>query len=232
MKTQDLWIPLICTGVFLPFFVSDELFQAYIAFNAAHPLIMAFAKFGLLASLGEVIGYRIKTGRYPGKSFGLLPRMLVWGFLGVTIAIAFKIFAMGAPAALTWLTGLQTGLPVNGAVNAGHVLTAFSISLAMNLSFAPVMMTLHRITDCHIESYSGAAVCLISPVKFASILKTLNWDVQWNFVFKKTIPFFWIPAHTITFLLPGHFQVLFAALLGIVLGVILSVASVMGSKPG
>lgn len=228
MRIKDIWIPLICAGLFVPFVISDELFQAYIAFNAAHPLVMAFAKFGLLASLGEVIGYRIKAGHYPGKSFGLVPRMLVWGFLGVTIAIAFKIFAQGAPAALSWLTGLETGLPTKGGVNAGHVLTAFSISVAMNLSFAPVMMTLHRITDSHIESYKGAAVCLVRPVKFASILKSMNWDVQWNFVFKKTIPFFWIPAHTITFLLPGHFQVLFAALLGIVLGVILSVASVMG----
>jgi hypothetical protein len=49
--------------------------------------------------------------------------------------------------------------------------------------------------------------------------------VQWNFVLKKTIPFFWIPAHTITFLMPADFRVLFAALLGIVLGVILAVAN-------
>jgi hypothetical protein len=47
---------------------------------------------------------------------------------------------------------------------------------------------------------------------------------MWGFVFKKTIPFFWIPAHTITFLLPPDVQVLFAALLGIALGTILAVA--------
>jgi uncharacterized integral membrane protein len=46
-------------------------------------------------------------------------------------------------------------------------------------------------------------------------------------VFKKTIPLFWYPAHTITFLLPAGFQVLFAAVLGIVLGVLLSVAANM-----
>jgi hypothetical protein len=49
--------------------------------------------------------------------------------------------------------------------------------------------------------------------------------VQWNFVFKKTIPLFWFPAHTITFLLPSQFQVLFAALLGVALGVILAIAN-------
>ena len=57
-----------------------------------------------------------------------------------------------------------------------------------------------------------------------------NWSVQWNFVFKKTIPFFWIPAHTITFLLPVQYQVLFAAILGIVLGVLLAIASLKSEK--
>jgi len=52
--------------------------------------------------------------------------------------------------------------------------------------------------------------------------------VQWNFVFKKTIPFFWYPAHTITFLLPVDYQVLFAAILGIALGTILAMASLKG----
>lgn len=57
------------------------------------------------------------------------------------------------------------------------------------------------------------------------IMQNLNWRVQWGFVFKKTIPFFWFPAHTITFLLPGEMRVLFAALLGVALGVILAVAA-------
>ena len=56
----------------------------------------------------------------------------------------------------------------------------------------------------------------------------MNWDVMWNFVFLKTIPLFWFPAHTITFLLPPDFQVLFAALLGIALGLILAFASLKG----
>lgn len=43
--------------------------------------------------------------------------------------------------------------------------------------------------------------------------------------FKKTIPFFWFPAHTITFLLPGDARVLFAALLGVVLGIFLAIAA-------
>jgi hypothetical protein len=47
-------------------------------------------------------------------------------------------------------------------------------------------------------------------------------------VFKKTIPFFWYPAHTVTFLLPSEQRVLFAALLGIALGVLLALSSKKG----
>ena len=45
--------------------------------------------------------------------------------------------------------------------------------------------------------------------------------------FKLRLPFFWYPAHTITFLLPGEVRVLFAAILGVVLGVLLAVAARM-----
>jgi hypothetical protein len=40
----------------------------------------------------------------------------------------------------------------------------------------------------------------------------------------KTIPIFWIPAHTITFLLPSEYRVLSAAFLSIALGTILAFA--------
>jgi hypothetical protein len=85
-------------------------------------------------------------------------------------------------------------------------------------------MTFHKITDIHIVANGGTLAGLFKPIKFGKILLDLNWDIQWNFVFKKTIPFFWIPMHTITFLLPVDFQILFAALLGIALGIILAIA--------
>ena len=107
---------------------------------------------------------------------------------------------------------------------------AFTISVMMNTCFAPVFMTLHKITDTHILDNGGQLRSLITPIPMQSILTNLNWKVQWDFVFKKTIPFFWIPAHTITFMLPSQYQVLFAAALSIVLGLILSIAAVMSRK--
>ena len=85
-------------------------------------------------------------------------------------------------------------------------------------------MTLHKITDAHIAAYGGSLKALCTPIPMGKRFAELNWQVQWGFVFKKTIPFFWYPAHTITFLLPSEQRVLFAALLGIVLGVLLAVA--------
>ena len=71
---------------------------------------------------------------------------------------------------------------------------------------------------------------LVKPIQTVSILQNMDWKTHWNFVLKKTIPLFWIPAHTITFMLPTEYRVLFAALLGIVLGVLLSMGARMSDK--
>ena len=105
------------------------------------------------------------------------------------------------------------------------MVVSFSIATALNLFYAPVLMSFHKITDIHILENGGTLKGFFRPIQFARIFSEINWDVQWNFVFKRTIPLFWIPAQTITFLLPEEYRVLFAAFLGIVLGVILAVAA-------
>ena len=228
IKKTDIYFILGAILLFLPFIISNDVFDFYIKFNHDHSLITSFIKFAILATMGEVIGLRIKTGSYYKKGFGIVPRMIVWGFLGITIKIAFVIFAVGTPAFLQSI-GLQDAMSVmKGAFTPEKLLVAFSISVAMNVIYAPVMMTLHKITDMHILANNGTIVGLFTPIKFKKYFVNLDWNIQWNFVFKKTIPFFWIPAHTITFLLPPDFQVLFAALLGIALGVILAIADMMG----
>ncbi len=233
MKKQDALFILCLVILFLPFFVFDAVYQLYKIFNQDHPFLISFIKFALLSTLGEVIGLRIRKGVYNEKGFGILPRAIVWGFLGVGIKIAFIIFASGAPNVLAVL-GFEfpTAIPADilkqnftDTWSGLQLLTAFTVSVSMNTFFAPVFMTLHKITDTHIIENGGTLAGFFKPIKVGKIFKTINWDVQWNFVFKKTIPIFWYPAHTITFLLPSEFRILFAALLGIVLGVILSIAS-------
>lgn len=225
MKKSDLYVLAGILIVFLPFFISEEIYTFYTHFNKDHGLITAFIKFAVLATFGEALGLRIREGIYNRKDFGLLPRAFVWGFLGITIKIAFIIFASGTPKFLEYIGIKNVSRIFAGDLTAYKVLVAFSISVAMNSVYAPVMMTLHKITDIHIITNDGKLSCLLKKITFAEYFKQINWDVQWHFILKKTIPFFWIPAHTITFLLPPEAQVLFAAVLGIALGTILAFAS-------
>lgn len=226
MKRSDV-IAFVGVILFLsPFFIFDSVYEFYTTWNSVNPMSMAFLKFAILATFGEVLGLRIKTGKYSVPGFGLLPRAIVWGFLGMWIAAAMGVFRNGVPVFMDKFAvfhGMAEAM--GGGFSGMKLLGAFFISLMMNTSFAPVFMTLHKITDTHITNNNGKISCLVKRIPIRKIITTLNWDVQWNFVFKKTIPFFWIPAHTITFILPTHLQVLFAALLGVALGVILSIAA-------
>lgn len=226
---------LIFWGVFililLPFFISSDVFNFYKATNLEHPYILAFIKFAILSTAGELIGLRIKKGIYFQNGFGIIPRMLVWGILGIGITIAMRIFSTGVPPILESLGAENVCAAMKGDFSINKLLGAFGISIAMNCIFAPVMMTIHKITDTQIINCGGSFVKFVTTsLPFGKILAELDWKVQWNFVFKKTLPLFWIPAHTITFLLPTQYQVLFAASLGIALGVILSIAARMASK--
>lgn len=224
MKKSDLVFSLSVLAVLCIFIFIQPVTDWYMQFNKEYGMIMSFFKFALLATLGEIIALRIRTGNYNEPGFGILPRMIVWGFLGLAINLSFNIFATGAPAFLAYLGLKEAPMAMAGSFSGLKLLDAFTISATMNLIFAPVMMTIHKVTDTHIIKTGGTVGGLFSPIPVASIFKNMNWDVMWNFIFKKTIPFFWIPAHTITFLLPAEFRVLFAALLGIALGLILTIA--------
>ena len=230
MKIKDFAFAGIMLLLFLPFVLSESLLSFYKEANQTHGMILSFLKFAILATSGEALGLRIKTGKYNYKGFGLLPRAIIWGFLGLTIKLAFIIFTKGTIGFLVYMGLTSAPEAFTGIFSAEKLVVAFSISTCMNLIYAPVMMTLHKITDTHILKQKGQLSGLVRPIPFGRIMAGIDWNIQWDFVFKKTIPFFWIPAHTITFLLPEEYQVLFAALLGIALGVIMALASIMAQK--
>ena len=214
----------VLVAIFLPFFLVRPLYEAYESFNSAHGMVMSFIKFALLSTLGEMLGSRISRGRYCPEGFGVLPKMIVWGILGMGINMAMIIFSNGVPVFLEYMGYRGAGADCAGDMTGGKVLVAFCISVAMNSIFAPVFMTLHKITDIHISSNGGSLRALVRPIPMAETFSRIDWKAQWGFVFKKTIPLFWFPAHTVTFLLPAGARPLFAALLGVVLGVLLAVA--------
>ncbi|MCD7971511.1 MAG: hypothetical protein LUG18_02430 [Candidatus Azobacteroides sp.] len=229
LKSDFLFV-LVVLAIFLPFIVLPSAFDWYITTNRSHPLLLAFIKFAILATMGEMFGLRIKTGHYTAPAFGIIPRAVIWGLLGVWIAIAMKIFAMGTPIFMEGM-GFQSMTKImQDPFTLSKLFGAFCISVGLNTCYAPVFMTVHKVTDTHIMQHQGNIKALFTPIRFGNILSNLDWKVQWGFVFKKTIPFFWIPAHTFTFSLPGDFQVLTAALLSIALGLILSIASLKSKK--
>ena len=230
MRKSDLICFFGFVLLFAPFFFFRELFQFYRTFNAEHPYITAFVKFFVLAPFGEMLGLRIRKGFYYEKGFGLLPRAIVWGFLGISLKMAFDIFSHGAPA---MLINMGVNLPediMTQPFSPLKLLVTFSIGATLNVLYAPILMVTHKVTDAHIREAGGKLRNFLSPIDFARHLQQLDWSVQWHFVFKKTIVFFWIPAQTINFLLPDEVRILVAALLSIVLGVLMAVAAMKNEK--
>jgi len=217
MKKGDLmWGGgLLAVIAFLTFPATHNVF---VENSANHPLIMAFIKFFVLGTMGEVLGGRIVAGEWK-KPVGLFWRAVVWGVLGIIISWAFTIFSTGVLALIG--KGMLPMFP-EGTMGA-KVLTAFFISLFMNAIFAPPMMGFHKITDTYLD-LSGGNIGKISSIKLSEVVDAIDFQGLVGFVFFKTIPFFWVPAHTITFLLPPVYRVLMAAFLGIALGAILGFA--------
>ena len=218
--TLTIVIVVLCVFIFVP-----GVLEGFNQATANHGMLMSFIKFAILATFGEMLALRIRKGHYVEKGFGVMPRMLVWGILGMCIAMAMIVFKAGTVKFLTYIGLEQASAWFAGSTSWGKLLVAFCVSVLMNTFFAPVFMTFHKITDIHIAETGGTLAGFFSkPLEVQKTMaEKIDWNIQYGFVFKKTIPLFWYPAHTITFMLPGNYQVLFAAVLGVVLGLILSI---------
>lgn len=182
----------------------------------AHPYLMGFVKFAILATLGELLAIRIVGGGWKAPP-GLLYRTAVWGCLGMGIVLMFEIFSAGTASALS------KGLLFGGSGIWPVILQAFFTSALMNLTFAPTFMAFHRFTDTVIDMVSAEGR-QFSSIRIPEVTSRIDWQGFVGIVVLRTIPFFWIPAHTLTFLLPPEYRVLVAASLSIALGAILGYA--------
>ena len=110
------------------------------------------------------------------------------------------------------------------------LLTAFTASVTLNLFFGPIFMIAHRISDMHINATGGTIRGFFTPIRVRYQFEHLDWTSMWGIVIARTIPFWWIPAHTLNFMLPEDWRILVAAFYSIILGVILSIASLMEER--
>ena len=188
---------------------SREVFKRL---SSEHPYIMGFVKFALLATVGEVFALLIKN-----KSW-VLPgyvgwRMLIWGLIGVAITFMMKTYSFGVAGLME--NGL---LPGKGEGFGSRLLKAIYTAAVMNLTFGPTFMATHKCSDKYLELRHDG----VKKPGLKGVIEGVNWHMFVSFTLFKTIPLFWIPAHTLTFLLPAEYQVIAAAALSIALGIILS----------
>lgn len=216
-----IWVFILIT--FAALLILPATHSLFINTTKEHPFIMGFLKFAILSTMGEFLAARFVFGKWQMIT-GIIPKMIIWGILGVMIVLMFSLYSDGVNIAinkgLLW-AGTVSNVTGTTVSFMPKLLKAFYISAIMNLTFAPVFMATHRITDTIIENrYKKETV----NHSLSNAISSINWSEFIRFIVGKTIPFFWIPALTITFLLPDSYKVLFAASLSIVLGLILSIA--------
>lgn len=190
----------------------------FVAATKTHPYLMGFIKVGILATMGELMALRIASGEWK-KPVGLQYRAFVWGILGMSFVIVFDIFANGVSGSMN--KALLPAIPANK--GADQLLFAFFTSAFMNLIFGPTFMLFHRVTDTFIDLGEGR-LSKIMKIKLREVIGKIDFYGFISFVVIKTIPIFWIPAHTITFMLPPEYRVLMASFLSIAMGGILAFA--------
>lgn len=170
----------------------------YVNWVTQNPILSAVIQFAILGTLGEFISKWIVAKRVysPFKFRIILWKMVVWSILAVCIKYAFVGF----------------GGFVNALIESKYHLLpeifqkdrtfwrAFAVSFFMNAQFGLFLVIFHRVLD-------------------NLVVKVKNWKGLDKGML--SLLWFWIPAHTVTFMLSKEFRIGLAALWSVVLGLIL-----------
>lgn len=211
MKKGDILWGTLLLGLIMLFIVPVTREQI-LELSAKNPYIGGFIKFAILATMGDLMGKRIVAGEYK-LSLQVLWRSIVWGIIGCMVTLVFPVFMGGASAAQS-----SDMLPFAGI----KLAQAFFGSAIMNLTFAPAMNTFHRLMDLWIEALHQKNH---GKITLKALIQKIDWSAFVTFNWLKVGIFFWIPVHTIVFLLPEGIRVIVAAFCSIALGIILSFAA-------
>ncbi|WP_346936153.1 hypothetical protein [Clostridium sp.] len=184
--------------------------EVFMVMTQAYPYISGFFKFFVLATMGDILGARILHGQWK-KTKGLIFKAIIWGIIGMMITLAFTLYSEGVLAAQS-----IGRLPFQDS-KFGH---AFLTSTMMNITFAPFMFLFHKFSDLYIDAkYRGR-----KKVTINELIKEVDFNMLIGFSMLKTIPFFWIPCHTVVFLMLPQYRVIASAFLSIALGLMMAIA--------
>lgn len=169
----------------------------YVEFVRDFPFVSAMIQFAILGTLGDFVSAKIAGSKENLSASVMVLKALEWAFLSIFIKIAF-IGYEGFVSALVINRILPTSFAEDSFLN------AVTRSASMNLQFGVFLVLFHRLLD-------------------NLILHTKNWKNVDKALF--SLIWFWLPAHTLTFLLPKDFQIGLAALWSFMLGLMLSLFS-------
>jgi hypothetical protein len=164
----------------------------YVETVIAFPIITAMIQFALLGTLGDMI------------SKWIIRKKVFLPFTYKTLILKMLEWAFLAVCIKYAFVGfnyfVQGLVEKNLLPELNYFWEAFAISLSMNLQFGPFLVIMHRLLD-------------------NLIAKENNWTNIEKGMY--SLLWFWLPAHTITFMLPKPFQIGLAALWSVILGLIL-----------
>lgn len=164
----------------------------YVSAVKANPILTAMAQFAVLGTLGEHLARWLPARRVYSPFGARRTALRMLGWAGLAVCIKYAFTGFG---------GFVDALAAHGLLPAaGPLGRAFSVSLAMNLQFGPFLVIAHRLLDNAIDGEANWA-------NLDKGLLSLLW--------------FWVPAHTATFLLPPDYRIGLAALWSLALGLIL-----------
>jgi len=169
-----------------------DLIRIYMHWVKAYPIVSAMVQFAILGTLGEIISSWVKR-----KNFR-------YPFsLGITLwkMLTWALLAIGIKYAFKGYVGFVEYLEAHAMLpTLSGFGKAFAISAAMNLQFGLLLVLLHRLLDSIPE-------------------KAANWAGLSKSIY--SLLWFWIPAHTVTFMLPEAWRIGLAAVWSLALGLIL-----------
>lgn len=178
-------------------------------FNEHFPYPAGFVQFAIYATAGELFSTRVLRGAWIVNRATLF-KAGSWGFSGLFVTLAFRVFSDGSRAAME--AGL---LPFVGSALA----LAFFTSCTNNIFFGPLHSAFIRVC-CN---YADLRYTEHRRITVREAVNSVDWGELVTFTLFRTIPLFWIPVNTVGFLLPLHYRIVFASVLSMAFGVLMTI---------
>lgn len=215
MKRSDIWWA-VAYGLLAVFTVLFCVTGGFAKVNIAYPYLAGFAQFAVYATAGELLSGRLLEGTWQINRATWF-KSLSWGIGGVLVTLAFTVFSQGTRQAMA--AGLLPGY--------GNALTqAFFTSVTNNLFFAPIHSALMRVCG----NYAEIRFLAGQHITPRQAVDSVDWGELIDFTLFKTIPLFWIPVNTVGFLLPQEYRIVFAAVLSLAFGILMTVLKLRERK--